>query len=229
MGKHFINDVWKPLIFCNGKYQVSRFGKVKSIYTLSKTGVYKPTGIIMKGQVNEKGYEKISLGWYENGVYIKKKFAVHRLVAMLFVPNPENKPQVNHKDLNPLNNDFRNLEWATAKENTYHAHLNGAVKSKFADVELFDIRQQVEKYGAKYVSEKMGENYSTILKVAKHGRIIDGRLNLKMPVRYKKVIDTTTGLMYSTKELSELTGIKRKDICRRLNGERPNDTIYKYF
>lgn len=126
MGKHFVKDVFRPLTFCNGKYQVSRFGKVKSIYSLNKYGVYKPTGTILKTFINSRGYEKVKLSWVEAGISIKKTMAVHRLVAMAFIPNPENKPQVNHKDLNQLNNDYRNLEWATAKENTNHAQENGA-------------------------------------------------------------------------------------------------------
>lgn len=133
MGKHFLKDQWRPLLFCNGKYQVSRFGKVKSVYTLSKGGVLRLTGTILKTQINSKGYEKIDIGFLENGKHIKKKMAVHRLIAMAFVPNPDNKPEINHKDLNKLNNDFRNLEWVTPKENTNHAQLKGArrVKTKF--------------------------------------------------------------------------------------------------
>jgi len=126
MGKHFANDIFKPLLFCNGKYQVSRFGKIKSVYTISKSGRIRITGTILKTTINDKGYEKVRLSWIENGVFKKKTMAVHRLVAMVFVPNPENKPEINHKDLNKLNNDYRNLEWCTSKENTNHAQSMGA-------------------------------------------------------------------------------------------------------
>lgn len=127
MGKHFEKDVWRPLLFCNGKYQVSRSGKVKSVYSMSMYGKVRLTGTILKAHISTRGYEKVGLSWLENGKRIKKKMSVHRLVCIAFWPNPENKPQVNHKDLNQLNNFYKNLEWATAKENTNHAQENGRI------------------------------------------------------------------------------------------------------
>jgi hypothetical protein len=53
---------------------------------------------------------------------------LHRLVAQAFIPNPEQKPTVNHKDLNKSNCGLNNLEWATMKENVHHAWDNGACK-----------------------------------------------------------------------------------------------------
>ncbi|MGJ0317685.1 HNH endonuclease [Aliarcobacter cryaerophilus] len=54
-----------------------------------------------------------------------KKMSIHRLVALAFIPNLENKPYINHKDGNKLNNNVSNLEWCTARENTYHAQATG--------------------------------------------------------------------------------------------------------
>lgn len=61
--------------------------------------------------------------------YIQKHYYVHRLVADVFIPNPENKPQVNHIDGNPSNNHVTNLEWVTARQNTQHAYDTGLIKS----------------------------------------------------------------------------------------------------
>lgn len=127
MGKHFEKDIFKPLLFCNGKYHVSRFGKIKSIYTISKHGNIRLTGTVLKTTVNSKGYEKVRVAWMEDGKTIKKTMAVHRLVAMVWIPNPNNLPQINHKDLNKLNNDYRNLEWCTPKGNMEHAQKMGAI------------------------------------------------------------------------------------------------------
>lgn len=87
---------WKPLMFCQGKYQINTFGKVKSVYTISKTGFIRLTGTILKTTVNHNGYEKVKLSWFENGKRIKKTMAVHRLVGMAFIPNPQTKPEMVH-------------------------------------------------------------------------------------------------------------------------------------
>ena len=75
------------------------------------------TGRTVKGQPNGKGYLRVSIG--------KKLMFVHRLVAERYVPNPDKKPQVNHKDGNKLNNHANNLEWVTNYENRQHAVKNG--------------------------------------------------------------------------------------------------------
>lgn len=120
-------EQWKPLWFTNGKYRVSNFGRVMSVYTMSKTtGIIRLTGTILKQSINRNGYCTIRLQWFDNGKLIKKTKKVHRLVCEVFHLNQQNKPEVNHIDLNKTNNFFRNLEWVTSKENTNHAQINGA-------------------------------------------------------------------------------------------------------
>lgn len=73
---------------------------------------------IIKPSVNKKGYLQVCL---QN----KKSYRIHRLVAELFIPNPDSKPQVNHKDGNKRNNRVYNLKWVTNQENQEHAIVNG--------------------------------------------------------------------------------------------------------
>ena len=84
--------------------------------------INKKTGHILKGQPNAKGYLRVSIS--------KKLMFIHRLVAEKYIPNPDNLPQVNHKDGNKLNNSVENLEWVSNQQNRNHAvetglHLSG--------------------------------------------------------------------------------------------------------
>lgn len=109
------NEIWKDVVGYDGLYQVSNLGRVKSV------GSYYHKEIILKEQFFKQGYSKTTL--YKKGK--PKSFKTHRLVALAFIHNPENKPQINHKDGNKSNNCVDNLEWVSAKENMQHALKTG--------------------------------------------------------------------------------------------------------
>lgn len=91
-------------------YSVSTLGKV----------INNTTGKVKKGTDNYSGKGYLYVDLYNNGK--RKRFFIHRLVAQAYIPNPENKPYINHKDGNPKNNRVENLEWCTPLENVEHAN-----------------------------------------------------------------------------------------------------------
>lgn len=87
-------------------------------YQIDTNGVvYNKNGSVKKDSINPRGY--CIVNFYVN--HQRKGFGIHSLVAKQFIPNPENKPQINHKDGNTENNTVDNLEWVTASENMRHS------------------------------------------------------------------------------------------------------------
>lgn len=118
-----MSEMWRDIEGYEGYYQVSDKGNIRSMdrYVKGKNNsrcFHK--GADRKLQVSHKGYFNIIL--QKEGK--KKQYQVHRLVAQAFIPNLENKPQVNHIDCNKQNNGVSNLEWATQQENMDHAKEN---------------------------------------------------------------------------------------------------------
>ncbi len=129
---HFIfMETWKEFELLGRGWAVSDFGNIKRLWWTSKTGkrIF-VNGVILKPLINDGGYLVIKVSYKDaDGKLKNKRPSIHRLVCTHFHPNPDNKTQVNHKDCNKLNNRADNLEWATPKENTNHAWINGRCKS----------------------------------------------------------------------------------------------------
>lgn len=103
-------EIWKQIDGYNGRYQISSHGRLKSF------AQDKVNGKILSGGKNWKGYKTTFL---RDGNGKETFFFIHRLVALNFIPNPDNLPQVNHKDENKENNCVENLEWC---DNDYNIH-----------------------------------------------------------------------------------------------------------
>ena len=116
-------EIWRDVPSFEGLYKVSNTGKVKRLFRNGKER-------ILAGKIDKDGYINVILSKNQK----KKHCRLHRIIAEAFVPNPENKPQVNHKDRNKQNNFVdvddvlgatTNLEWVTASENVIHGYVTG--------------------------------------------------------------------------------------------------------
>ena len=117
-------EQWKQIKEFNGEYEVSNLGRVRSMKRYyGMVGRIMPQTRQPSGRGGKLTYFAVMLHM-NNKSYCRK---VHRLVAEAFIPNPDNLPQINHKDGCKTNNHVSNLEWCTAKENTRHAHQMGLV------------------------------------------------------------------------------------------------------
>lgn len=116
-----MKEVWKPIKNYEGLYEISNFGEVRSLpRQKTKGGILKPL------EDTRNDYLKVKL--CKNGE--EKRYTVHRLVAETFIPNPYNKPQVNHKNGNKHDNYFGNLEWCSCQENIVHSYRHQLKKTK---------------------------------------------------------------------------------------------------
>lgn len=152
-------EEWKPVPGFEGKYEVSSFGRFKSlerdlIYSDGRKGRLKES--LIKGSLGNAGYLIISLD-------TKHKQLAHRIVARAFLGEPEYRTTVNHKDGNKTNNRVDNLEWATYQQNNIHARKTGLNKqhgentnlSKHSDRFIQAVRNVHNKYNPTYV--ELGE------------------------------------------------------------------------
>lgn len=127
-------EQWKSIRNYEGLYEVSSLGRIRSISRKKKVNIKNNEFVVHKGRVLKQSLKR-------NGYYSfdaskdgkAKTITVHRMIAEAFIPNPDNKPCINHKNAIKTDNRIENLEWVTYKENSEHA----------SDMDLFPTPQKV--------------------------------------------------------------------------------------
>ena len=176
------HEIWRDVVGYEGLYQVSNFGRGKSFYNKKIR--------ILKDVLDGCGYAMWRL--YKDGK--PKMLKGHTVTARTFIPNLEDKPQINHINGDKLNNCVWNLEWSTGKENMQHAFRTGLEKPKrgcdspntnLTPEQIIEIRETCilgsKNFGAKALAKKYGVSDVAILNIV-HGKTyteIGGRREVK--------------------------------------------------
>lgn len=189
-----MSEVWKPVIGYESRYEVSNMGNVRSLNYRStgKTRMLKP---VTEG----KGYLMVGLCCNQTMKWGK----VHRLVASAFIPNPENKPQVNH--INGIKTDNRadNLEWVTNGENLRHAY----------------------KHGLKQGSKEWGHTLGTVYGKRDREKIALARSKPIIAINIQTGAET---LFKSAAEVERVLGINHSTVPKVCNGQQKSAKGYTF-
>ena len=232
-------EIWKPIPNYE-EYEVSNYGRVKRLaYNKPVCGgsTQHCEERILKLQTRKNGYNAVNIS--KN--YQVKSFLVHRLVALVFIPNPDNLPQVNHKDENTSNNFVGNLEWCDQKYNSNYGTSKYRISAKLKNGIL---SKPVQQYGINGVfimeypsaieaSRVLNLNVSGIISCCNNnkGHKRCGGYQWKYANSHKQIIDIRTWIVQCDKNgvqiqafenttvASRRTGISRTAICNNLSNK----------
>lgn len=156
-----MDETWKEIEDFSG-YLVSNLGRIKN------TNGKKP--LILKQRKVPQGYLRVWLKPTEG----ERVFCyAHRLVAKAFIPNPENKSDINHKDGDKTHNEVYNLEWCTSKENRTHAQKSGLITNKLTEDDVKEIKRRLSEEGGYGINRKLAKEYGvkdSLIGHIKHSR-----------------------------------------------------------
>lgn len=175
-----MGECWRSVKCYEGLYDVSSYGNIRR---LLKNGKIKPIKLV----TTQSGYVVVTL--CNKG---QRVVAVHRLVAEAFIPNPDNLPQVNHKDEDKTNNNVENLEWCTSKYNNNYGtrceRISKANKGKPGLCGENNGMYGVHRYGkdAPFYGRKHTESTKKQIQRSKLGKKLSIETRMKMSVSHRK-------------------------------------------
>lgn len=155
-----MEEIWKDIEGYEGIYMVSNLGRIKSL-PRSCPGLNANKEIILKQSEDKNGY--LLVGLHKNGK--SKTVRVSRIVAKAFIPNPNEYPEVNHKDENHQNNRVDNLEWCTTQYNLTYGHRLDCAKGennnrhKLSREQVEEIRRVYKKGDPEFGQSALGRKY----------------------------------------------------------------------
>lgn len=154
-----MEEVWKPVVGFEGLYEVSSKGRVRSIQFHGK-----PRNKLLSQSNRKYGYKQVKLRDWKKGFIVTAQ--VHRLVAKAFIPNPENKPQVDHIDTVPWNNNLENLRWTTPLENQRNPVTLSRLSSNMIEMNRKSIGPRASAFRKRKAVIYNGVRYVSIMEAA---------------------------------------------------------------
>jgi len=223
-----LTETWKPVVGARSRYTISTLGRVHDAHrNITTTGTFD----------SSKGYMVIGISMDDGA---RRNKGVHVLVAEAFIPNPDNKPMVNHEDGNKINNRVGNLSWVTNSENMLHAFANGLCENtRAAAREQIKVLQAMPK--TDYCREMARQTITEINKRPKTERQLEtSRKNITSPICKERAKEANfdkhppirlieTGEIFrSQRELADELGISETTICAYLKGRKTNNSEYHF-
>jgi archaellin len=209
-------ELWKDIKGYKGFYQVSNRGNIRS-FIIKKTQLKAKEPSYLKPYINNSGYPSIDLSAnYCTLIEGRRKvYKVHRLVALAFIPNTQNKPDVNHKDGNKLNNLLDNLEWVTKSENSKHMWANNLIKPTKLKNEVIGVNYLIRiGYNAKEVNNILEFSRDNI-----HGTYNTTSYKLVIYKEKQCIIMCNIYNLYDFRFLIKILGIKFRNEYNYKNGK----------